>query len=305
MSDQPPPPPKRPHPLEAPPPRPNPASPPPPNPSSGKARVPLGPNQILLRIPTVQPYVTYVLIAINVVIFAIRAFSPALNLQLVELGANNQTAVLVNGEFHRLLTSMFLHAGLLDARGQLQAQNALHLVFNMYALWVIGGPQERMFGHLRFGLIYLLGGLTGSVASALLGGPDAFSIGASGAVFAVFGAEFIFWYRHRLLFGAGGRARLRSLASLLVINLVFGLLANAGDGPFRIDNLAHIGGMVGGIILTWFLGPFYNLRRDAERPMEFIAEDTNPLRNNVAVVVLYVSALMLALIAGRLILNGA
>lgn len=304
MSENPTPPPKRPHPLEAPPPRPRPAAPPPPNPSSGRARVPLGPNQILLRIPTVQPYITYVLIAINVVIFAIRAFSPALNLQLVDLGANNQTAVLVNGEFHRLLTSMFLHASLLDTRGQLQAQNALHLVFNMYALWIIGAPQEKMFGHLRFGLIYLLGGLTGSVASALLGGPDVYSIGASGAVFAVFGAEFVFWYRHRLLFGAGGRARLRSLASLLVINLLFGLLANLGNGPFQIDNLAHIGGMAGGVILTWFIGPFYNLRRDSEKPMEFIAEDTNPLKNNIAVVVLYASALLLALIGGRLILNG-
>ncbi|MBL8145869.1 MAG: rhomboid family intramembrane serine protease, partial [Anaerolineae bacterium] len=246
----------------------------------------------------------YVLIAINVAIFALRVLSPALNVQLVEWGANNQTAVLVNGEFHRLLTAMFLHAGLLDARGQLVAQNALHLVFNMYALWIIGGPQERMFGHVRFGLIYLLGGLTGSVASALLGGPDVYSIGASGAVFAIFGAEFVFWYRHRLLFGAGGRARLRSLASLLVINLAFGLLANLGGGPFRIDNLAHIGGMIGGVALTWFLGPYYNLRRDPDKPMEFIAEDTNPLRNNVAVVVIYASALLLALIAGRLILTG-
>lgn len=303
MSDNPTPPPKRPHPLEAPPPRPTNAPPPTPNPSSGRARVPVGPNQILLRIPTVQPYLTQILIGINVIIFALRAFSPVLNTQLVELGANNQTAVLVNGEFHRLLTAMFLHAGLVDARGQLQAANALHLVFNMYALWIIGAPQERMFGHLRFGLIYLLGGLTGSVASALLGGPDAYSIGASGAVFAIFGAEFVFWYRHRKLFGAGGRARLRSLASLLIINLLFGFIANAGNGPFRIDNLAHIGGMVGGLILTWFLGPYYNLRQDPQHPMEFIAEDTNPLKNNVAVIVLYVSALLVALIAGRLILT--
>ncbi|MFN8378876.1 MAG: rhomboid family intramembrane serine protease [Anaerolineae bacterium] len=303
MSENPTPPPKRPHPLEAPPPRPRSAPPQTPNPSSGKARVPLGPNQILLRIPTVQPYVTYVLIAINVAIFAIRALFPSLNLLLVDMGANNQTAVLVNGEFHRLLTSMFLHASLFDARGQLLAENALHIAFNMYALWIIGAPQERMFGHVRYGLIYLLGGLTGSVFSALLGGPDIYSIGASGAVFAVFGAEFVFWYRHRLLFGAGGRAHLRSLATLLVINLAFGLLANLGNGV-QIDNLAHIGGLIGGLILTWFLGPYYNLRRDPEKPMEFIAEDTNPLKNNVAVVVLYASALLLALIAGRLILNG-
>ncbi len=301
MSENPPPP-KRPHPLEAPPPR-----PPAPTPAvgeDGQPRPAIRPNQILLRIPTVQPYVTYALIAINVAIFAVRALSPALDLQWVTFGANNQTAVLVDAEFHRLLTSMFLHSGIYGARGALVPANALHLIFNMYALWAIGGNQERVFGHLRFGLIYLLGGLAGSVASALLSGPNSYSIGASGAVFAVFGAEFIFWYRHRKLFGAGGRARLRSLSMVLLINLAFGLLANAGSS-FRIDNLAHLGGLAGGLVLTWFIGPYFNLRRDPDRPKEFIAEDTNPLRGSVPAVVLFASALLIALIAGRLsLVNG-
>ncbi len=298
-------PPKRRHPLEAPPPR-QPATPQAQSDAAapGNARIPIGPNQILLRIPTVKPNVTYVLIAINVAIFILRAFSISLDTLLVELGANNQTAVLVDAQFHRLFTSMFLHSGIYDALGRLELANAMHLAFNMYALWVIGAPQERMFGHVRFALIYILGGLTGSVASALLGAPNAYSIGASGAVFAVFGAEFVFWYRHRKLFGRAGQARLRSLATLLVINLGFGLLANAGGGALRIDNLAHIGGLVGGLILTWFLGPYYNLRRDATQPMEFIAEDTNPLRNNFAFVVIYSSGLLLALIIGRLLIMG-
>jgi membrane associated rhomboid family serine protease len=299
-------PPKRRHPLEAPPPR-------PPAPPAAEGSVPaatasgrtaIGPNQILLRIPTVRPTVTYVLIAVNIAIFVLRALSVTLDAQLVQWGANNQTAVLLDAEFHRLFTSMFLHAGIYDSFGRFEFANALHLIFNMYALWIIGAPQERMFGHVRFALIYLLGGLTGSVTSALLGGPDAWSIGASGAVFAIFGAEFIFWYRHRKLFGRAGQARLRSLALLLAINLGFGLLANAGGGAFRIDNLAHIGGLVGGLILTWFLGPYYNLRRDPARPMEFVAEDTNPLRNNYAAVVLFASALLIALIVGRLIIVG-
>lgn len=251
-----------------------------------------------------RPSVTTVLIAINVAIFVLRALSVSLDAQLVNWGANNQTAVLIDAQFHRLFTSMFLHAGIYDQLGRFEFANALHLIFNMYALWIIGAPQERVFGHLRFGLIYLLGGLTGSIASALLGSPDAWSIGASGAVFAVFGAEFIFWYRHRKLFGRTGQARLRSLVMVLAINLGFGLLANAGGGALQIDNLAHIGGLAGGLILTWFLGPHFNLRRDAARPMEFIAEDTNPLRGNYAVLIAYCSALLLALIVGRLLLAG-
>lgn len=293
-------PPRRRHPLEAPPPR-------PPAPTQAEAGTTpgAGPNRVLLRIPTVRPNVTYVLIAINVAIFVLRAFSASLDAQLVDWGANNHTAVLFDAQFHRLFTSMFLHAGIYDQFGRFEFANALHLIFNMYALWIIGAPQERVFGHLRFGLIYLLGGLTGSIASALLGGPDTWSIGASGAVFAVFGAEFIFWYRHRKLFGRAGQARLRSLAILLAINLGFGLLANAGAGAFQIDNLAHIGGLAGGLILTWFLGPHFNLRRDAARPADLIAEDINPLRRNYAFIIAYGSALLLILIVGRLLaVNG-
>lgn len=296
-------PPKRPHPLEAPR-RPTPAPNPPASAGQPGARIPLGPNQILLRIPTVQPYVTYALIAINVLFFVLRALSPALDVQLVEFGANNSTAVLVDAEFHRLFTSMFLHSGIYGVSGAFQPQGALHLLFNMYALWVIGAAQERVFGHVRFALIYLLGGLAGSVASALFGDPNSYSIGASGAVFAVFGAEFIFWYRHRKLFGRGGQARLRSLATLLFINIAFGLLANSSGGGLRIDNLAHLGGLAGGLVLTWFLGPYFNLERSKDQPLEFMAVDTNPLRGNVAVIVVFASALLLALIIGRLTAVG-
>src|SRR5690606_30425031 len=113
--------------------------------------------------------------------------------------------VLVQGQYHRLFTAMFLHAGL------------LHIFFNMYALYLFGSILEPLFGHLRFIIIYLLGGLTGSVLSVVLGDPNppfaqmvfaGASVGASGAVFAIFGAEMVFIYRHRALLGERGRAQL-------------------------------------------------------------------------------------------------
>ncbi len=165
----------------------------------------------MLHIPSVRPTVTYALIAINVLIFVIRALSPQLDEQILLWGANNPVAVLQNGEVYRLFTSMFLHASIFDAAGGYALANSLHLIFNMYILYVIGIQVERLFGHVRFTLIYLLGGLAGSVLSAVLSSGNVYSVGASGAVFAIMAAQFVYLYQHRKLLGARGRAQMQSL----------------------------------------------------------------------------------------------
>ncbi|MFN8449479.1 MAG: rhomboid family intramembrane serine protease [Anaerolineae bacterium] len=126
---------------------------------------------------------TYAIIAINVLVFVIRLISPQLDDQIFYWGARCGQDVVVNGEVYRLLTSMFLHASIYGFRGALVLQNSLHIVFNMYILYVIGTQVERLFGHVRYAAVYLLGGLAGSVLSAALGGGDGYSVGASGAVF--------------------------------------------------------------------------------------------------------------------------
>ncbi len=257
-------------------------------------------QQVILHIPSVRPIATYSIIAINVVIFLIRATSVRLDTQILEWGANNSTLVLANGEIYRLLTSMFLHASVFANQfGTYALENSAHIIFNMYALYIIGGQIERLFGHVRFVLIYLLGGLAGSVLSVALSGPNSYSIGASGAVFAIFAAQFVYLYQHRKLLGPRGRSQMQSLFFFAVINFALGALTGFGGGRVIVDNWAHLGGIIGGLALTWMIGPIFIVRRHPEQPNELLGEDINPLRNRYWVLSVYVVALMVILFIAR------
>lgn len=261
-------------------------------------------QQLTLHIPSVKPNVTYILIAINIAVFLIRATSPQLDEQIFLWGANHQPDVLVSGELHRLLTSMFLHASIFTARGDYALQYTIHIIFNMYLLYVVGRQIEQLFGHVRFALIYLLGGLAGSVLSAVLGGADVYSVGASGAVFAILAAEFVYLYQHRKLLGARGRAQMQSLIIMAVMNLLFGALTGVVGASIRVDNWAHIGGLIGGLALTWAIGPIFIVRRHPQQPNALIGEDINPLKKRYWAVSLYAIVLMVILIVARLTANG-
>lgn len=278
-----PPPPKR-HPLER---------PPEPRPPDETPR-----QRINLRIPSVNPTATYVLIGLNVLIFIIRAFSPDLDEQIFLWGANYAPDVLLKGEYYRLFTSMFLHASIFNLFGGYALQNSLHLILNMYILFAIGSSLERLFGHTRFLIVYLLGGLGGSVLSSLLGGQNSYSVGASGAVFAVLGGEFVYLYHHRKLMGAAGEVRRRSLIIFGVINLAFGLASTVPGSQMRVDNWAHIGGLLGGLILSWFISPILNLRAHPDHPGEILGEDVNPLSKKYWVVSVYATALVILVFIG-------
>lgn len=256
-------------------------------------------QQVILHIPSVRPTVTYAIIAINVIVFLIRLTSPQLDEQILVWGANNGPDVVTNGEVYRLLTSMFLHASIFDFRGQFALQNSLHIIFNMYILYVIGTQVERLFGHVRFAAVYLLGGLAGSVLSAVLGADNSFSVGASGAVFAVIGAEFVYLYQHRKLLGMRGRTQMRSLVYLAVINLFFGALTGVAGAGILVDNWAHLGGLIGGLVLAFAIGPIYIVRSHPEHPNELLGDDINPLKNRYWVLSVYVIVLMAILIAAR------
>lgn len=255
-------------------------------------------QQVKLVIPSNRPLVTYMMLAINILIFAVRALSPTLDQNFALFGANNQTLVLVDGEFYRLLTSMFLHASIYDALGGLVLGSSLHLIFNCYLIYTAGANLERLIGSVRYLIIYLLGGVAGSVLSALLGSPNSYSVGASGAVFAIIGAEFMFLYRHRRLLGAQGRAQMRSLASWALINFAFGALSSFSVG-LRIDNWAHLGGLAGGLLLAALIAPYYLPHTDAARPGVLVADDINPLRERLWMVSLYVAVLLVVLIVAR------
>ena len=154
--------------------------------------------------------------------------------KLIDLGASVPLAQTSNGDiigvaagqYWRLVSAMFLHAGL------------LHIAFNAYALWIFGTVVEQELGRVRFLLIYFATGITASAASYAFG-PDAVGVGASGAIFGIFGAFVTYNYRRRHL--AIAAARLRSAVTIVVINMVLALSIQG------IDWRAHVGGFLAGL----------------------------------------------------------
>ena len=132
-----------------------------------------------------------------------------------------------SGEYYRLLTVALLHGGL------------LHLGFNMYSLHLLGTPVENFYGRGRYATILLISQLAASCASILLNTANVYSIGASGAIFGLFGS-----------LAVSGRAMgvdFRSIGTIILINFALGFMVSG------IDWRAHLGGLIGGAVATWVL----------------------------------------------------
>ncbi|MEO7229446.1 MAG: rhomboid family intramembrane serine protease [Candidatus Limnocylindrales bacterium] len=140
------------------------------------------------------------------------------------------------GEYWRLWTVTLVHGDL------------LHLFFNMYALFLAGPVVERWYGSIKFVMFYLLCAAAGSVASFVFGGDDP-SVGASGAIFGLFGILLATGRVHRPVDRAS-RGLIQQLGVLILVNIMFGL-ASGG----RIDNAAHLGGLIAGLWLGAWLRP--------------------------------------------------
>ncbi len=203
------------------------------------------PQQAYLPIPISRPLWTYVLIAINVAIWlgvTLTTSDPRTGEGLILNLFIKDDVLIAHGEIWRLLTAAFLH------------QEPLHIGFNMLALYALGPQVESTFGPRRFVIIYLLSGLMGNALSFWLS-PD-LSLGASGAIFGIFGALLPYLVRNRHGFGEIGRRRLTNLLVVIGINIVFTLSV-----PY-IDLWGHLGGLSAGLALGWALTPVYRVDRD-------------------------------------------
>ena len=179
---------------------------------------------------------TLSLIAVTSVI-SVLAFSE--DSSLFEQLALDKFAV-ADGEYWRLFTVTLLHGGF------------LHLIFNMYALYLAGSLVEQLYGPRLYLAIYLLSAAAGSVGSYLFGG-DIPSVGASGAIFGLFGVLLAVSRTHHPVLDRRGQMLLGQIGGLILINLLFGFgLAGVGGG---IDNAAHVGGLLAGLWLGFLLVP--------------------------------------------------
>jgi membrane associated rhomboid family serine protease len=175
------------------------------------------------RPSSATPVVTYGLIALNVLAFVLENVSVDLQRQLVLW-----SPAVANGDLYRLVTSAFLHYGV------------THLLFNMWALYVVGPPLELWLGRLRFGALYALSALGGSVLVYLLSPLNAATAGASGAVFGLFGAAFVLAKRLNL--------NIRWVGALIGINLIFTFVMPAISSQ-SISWQGHVGGLVTGVLI--------------------------------------------------------
>jgi len=233
-------------------------------------------------LPTAAPLLSYVMIGVIVVVWLISEVTGGTDdpLHMVAMGANYAPLVMA-GEYWRLFTANWLHFGV------------QHLAVNAFSLYSLGTQVESLFGRRRFLTIYLLSGISGSVASYVL--TSGLSAGASTAVFGMLGALAVYFYRQRGVIGDVSRERLRSLLMVLAINVVFGLVAT------NIDNWGHAGGLLGGAVLGWALCPRYvsafgRPRRLFELATPYIA-DENSLARQWPVVASFIAVMVAVVLA--------
>lgn len=177
--------------------------------------------------------VTYVIMAICAVVFLLTYIlgkGSTDGYTLYQFGAVLSSSVR-NGEIWRLLTGTFLHAGF------------IHLFANMYSLFIIGSQLETFVGKRKFVFIYLISALSGSLMSCIFS--DSLSVGASGAIFGLLGSMLYFGYHYRLYLGSVLK---NQIIPIILLNLFLGFSLSG------IDNAAHIGGLIGGILSTMAVG---------------------------------------------------
>lgn len=183
--------------------------------------------------------VAMLLVGVTVAVSLVANFAPAQLHWLYGFLAMDK-AGLADGELWRIWTVTLVHAPL--------QQMPFHLLFNMYALWLAAPFAERLYGRMATLVLYLVLAAGGSLATFAFS--DArFGVGASGAVFGIFGLLFAAQRVHRPVLDRRSRAFLGQLGGLLAINLVFGFVIPG------IDNWAHIGGLVAGLWLGFLLPP--------------------------------------------------
>lgn len=192
-----------------------------------------------------QPIYLY-LILINslilLVFYVVKTFFVHSELVYLMFGAQ-YGPLISDGQWYRVITAMFMHGGF------------LHLAFNMYALYILGNYVEGVYGTYRFIVYYLVSGIVGNIATQIFY-YDSLSVGASGAIFGLVGS----------LFGAGFRKDTpfflkpitgSALLPMIVLNIALGFIPGSG-----INNAAHIGGLLTGMVLGYSLPVYHTYRAE-------------------------------------------
>ncbi|HAT4210912.1 TPA: rhomboid family intramembrane serine protease [Clostridium perfringens] len=195
--------------------------------------------------------VTGILIGLNILAFLVclivaTALGAGFFRNIVEMnpqilywmGAKHNNAIIFHGEYYRLVTSMFLHGGI------------VHLLFNMYAIYILGDFIERIYGAKKYLAIYFVSGIVASIFSLYFS--PVMGVGASGAIFGLLGAALVFAYNEK---DRIGKALVTNIIVIILLNVFIGLSMS------NIDISARFGGFIAGAILGLFFHNYKIIRK--------------------------------------------
>ena len=191
-----------------------------------------------------DPIITKILITINIVIFVLQL---VLGWDVVASFGANYAPFVKSGKFYVLITSMFIHG------------NLIHLLFNMYALYIIGPQVESFYGKIKYLAIYFGSGILGALLSDIFL-QNSISVGASGAIFGLLSSIVYFGYHYRAYLDTVIRSQ---IMPLIIFNIFLGIVIP------NIDTFCHIGGLIGGVLVSMACGIKYKSSK-SERINGFI-----------------------------------
>ena len=191
-----------------------------------------------------DPIMTKILITINIVIFVLQL---VLGWDVVASFGANYAPFVKSGKFYVLITSMFIHG------------NLIHLLFNMYALYIIGPQVESFYGKIKYLAIYFGSGILGALLSDIFL-QNSISVGASGAIFGLLSSIVYFGYHYRAYLDTVIRSQ---IMPLIIFNIFLGIVLP------NIDTFCHIGGLIGGVLVSMACGIKYKSSK-SERINGFI-----------------------------------
>ena len=191
-----------------------------------------------------DPIMTKILITINIVIFVLQL---VLGWDVVASFGANYAPFVKSGKFYVLFTSMFIHG------------NLIHLLFNMYALYIIGPQVESFYGKIKYLAIYFGSGILGALLSDIFL-QNSISVGASGAIFGLLSSIVYFGYHYRAYLDTVIRSQ---IMPLIIFNIFLGIVIP------NIDTFCHIGGLIGGVLVSMACGIKYKSSK-SERINGFI-----------------------------------
>lgn len=191
-----------------------------------------------------DPIMTKILITINIVIFVLQL---VLGWDVVANFGANYAPFVKSGKFYVLITSMFIHG------------NLIHLLFNMYALYIIGPQVESFYGKIKYLAIYFGSGILGALLSDIFL-QNSISVGASGAIFGLLSSIVYFGYHYRAYLDTVIRSQ---IMPLIIFNIFLGIVIP------NIDTFCHIGGLIGGVLVSMACGIKYKSSK-SERINGFI-----------------------------------